>query len=67
MLNKYGFVNGGPNQNPEARFWWSTVYNTMSHITYSKYLETKTARHHASAFERNEALVKELKDIMKTL
>lgn len=59
MLKKYDFKNGGPDQNDNARFWW-TVYGMVSSIHYSTFLTTNVALHHSSAFERNEALTKEI-------
>lgn len=65
MLHKYGFVNGNPKANETntaAQFWW-TIYKKISNLIYSKYLVTIGAHHHASAYERNEALIKELEPI----
>ena len=69
MLKKTGFKNGKPEENaknPSATLWW-TIYGEVSSITYSQYLQTKVARHHSSAWERNEALIMELDDLIKLL
>ena len=60
MLDKYGFENGEDNgENKDGLFWWE-IYQKTSNITHSRYLETEVARHHASAWERNAALRKEM-------
>lgn len=61
-LSKYGFVNGEPEknrENPEAIFWFN-VYSLMSNITYSKNLETEVEARKSSAYERNQALIKDI-------
>ncbi len=60
-LEQHGFINGGKDesQNPAALFWWS-IYGLVSSITSSPNLFTCVSRHHASAYERNEALKAEL-------
>ncbi len=66
MLKKYGFKNGdveANNKNPDARFWWA-VYGVLSSITYSPYLKTEVALHHSSAYERNEAMIQEVKTLI---
>jgi hypothetical protein len=65
-LNKYKFVSGDPEANkklPDASFWWA-LYPLPTSIIHSVHLETKFANHHASAFERNEALICELKELL---
>ena len=62
MLNYYGFIQGEVEKNKlnqDASFWWS-LYQVVSNITYSPLLETEVSRQHSSAYERNEALYKEL-------
>lgn len=62
MLKKYNFKNGDMetnNKNPKALFWWE-VYYVFSSIIYSPNLKSKVANHHSSAYERNEAFIKEL-------
>jgi hypothetical protein len=68
-LKKFGFVNGDPvknSENPDASFWWG-IYGMMSSLIYSRYLETKTANHHSSAYERNRALIMELYDLKREI
>jgi hypothetical protein len=65
MLKKYGFVNGDietNRKNPCAMFWWE-IYQVVGNIIYSPFLKTESVPHHSSAFERNEALIKELYNI----
>lgn len=67
MLKKYGFKNGdveANNKNTDARFWW-TIYGVLSSITYSPFLKTDVSLHHSSAYERNEAMVQEIKSLIK--
>lgn len=69
MLQKYRFVNGNPEANkklPDALFWWG-IYLCMSNVIYSLNLNTQVARHHASAWERNEVLVIEVLQLMEML
>lgn len=69
MLKKYGFVNGDPeanNKNPDARFWWS-VYNIVSNVIYSPHLKSEVANHHSSAYDRNEALILEIQDVLSSI
>ena len=66
MLNKYKFVNGGMNQNPDAKFWWK-VYAVVSNVIYSPNLKSMTTPHHSSAWERNEALKLDIKSIIDIL
>jgi hypothetical protein len=69
MLKKYGFVNGDPEANallPDATLWWM-VYGLISNVIYSPHLKTQVAYHHASAYERNEALILELKDVISNI
>lgn len=69
MLKKTGFKNGRPEENaknPSATLWWA-IYGVVGNITYSPYLKTEVARHHSSAWERNEALIKELQDLTELL
>lgn len=69
MLKKTGFKNGQSEENaknPSATLWW-TIYGAVGSITYSHYLKTKVALHHSSAWERNEALIKELDDLTMIL
>lgn len=70
FLHKHGFINGGAARNlsqpPLADMWWS-VYSMMSSIIHSPYLKTEVADHHASAYERNEALIEEITALIKSL
>jgi hypothetical protein len=66
MLKKHKFVNGGKNQNPDARFWWG-IYGVVSSIHLSPHLKTQVALHHSSAWERNEALRIEIGGLIKIL
>lgn len=66
MLKKYGFKNGEPEENKKnvnASFWWA-IYGALSSIHYSPYLKTQVALHHSSAWERNEAMIAEMKVIV---
>lgn len=65
-LSENGFKNGDPeanDKNPGARFWWH-VYGIVGGIHYSKHLKTDVANHHSSAYERNEALIAEIEDVL---
>ena len=69
MLKKYGFINGEPEinkLNKDATFWYG-LNSVVSNITYSPLLETSVSLHHSSAFERNEALYKELLILKESL
>lgn len=69
MLKKYGFVNGDPEtneKNPDASFWWK-VYSIVSNVIYSPHLKSEVAYHHSSAYERNEALLLEIKDVLSSI
>ena len=61
-LKKFKFINGGKIQNNDAKFWLE-IYGIIGSITWSKYLKTDVERHHASAYSRNVALIKEIEDI----
>ncbi len=66
MLKKYGFKNGQPEVNKlnnDASFWWA-IYGVLSSICYSPYLETEVAIHHSSAWERNKAMIAEMKSLI---
>jgi hypothetical protein len=69
MLKKHDFINGGKEQNPNARFWWILQGLINSALTTSIHIDIKTevSKHHASAHERNEALKLELKSIIEAL
>jgi len=56
-LDKYGFVNGVGAPNDDAKLWW-LIYG--SDPVDSPNLKTKVARHHASAWERNEVMILEI-------
>lgn len=65
-LDENGFKNGDPeanDKNPGARFWWH-IYGIMGGIHYSRHLNTQVANHHSSAFERNEAFIAEVDDVL---
>lgn len=66
VLNETGFVNGQGCSNEECSFWWS-VYTSPDLIVFSNYLKTQVNNHHASAFERNEALIQFFEDIYERL
>lgn len=69
MLKKYKFKNGDVEanaKNPQASFWWA-IYGLKGSIIYSPSLKTEVATHHASAFERNEALKAEVNCLIKEL
>lgn len=69
-LNQHGFINAGAalglNQPPLADMWWA-IYSVKSSIIYSHFLQTEVSDHHSSAYERNEALIKEVDEILKEL
>ncbi|MEO6305477.1 MAG: hypothetical protein ABIP51_20105 [Bacteroidia bacterium] len=60
MLDKYRFVNAQQVQNDNATFWWN-VYDVVGSVHYSPNLKTERALHHATASERNKALLIDLK------
>lgn len=67
MLMKYGFINGGGSEQPiDATFWWN-IYDIVSSCIYSSNLESLTAAHHSSAFERNESLKKDFIQLQNLL
>jgi len=66
MLHKFGFHNGKLHQKPDSEFWW-TIHNLVTDICYSSSLDTKVSSHHSSAWERNEALIKDLNIIITEL
>ena len=69
MLEKNGFVNGDVEANKgnvDANFWFS-IYGVVSSVIYSPHFKTKVAPHHSSAWERNEALKKEINDVQTFL
>jgi hypothetical protein len=63
-LAKFGHVSGSLVNvaSPNLSLWFE-IYGLMSSVSYSPYLETQVARHHSSAYERNEALIMELKEL----
>ena len=67
-LDKHGFINGGAamgkEQPRDAEFWWK-VYAIVGSIIYSPNLESKTEYHHSSAWERNEALMADISDLIE--
>ena len=68
MLDKYGFINGGAamslEQPRDAEFWWG-IYSVVSGVCYSRNLKTSVANHHASAWERNEALIADIEQLIE--
>ena len=69
MLKKYGFKSGdveANSKNPEASFWWS-IYGIVGACIHSPNLKTEVANHHASAWERNEALRKDIQDLISLI
>lgn len=69
MLKKYGFVSGDPeanSKNPDARFW-ASVYNIVSNVIYSPHLKSEVVYHHSSAYDRNEALILEIQDVLSSI
>jgi hypothetical protein len=68
-LEKYGFENGNVEKNfknADVSFWWN-IYGLVGNIIYSPNLKTKVQYHHASAFERNRALLAEINEILDNL
>lgn len=68
MLEKYGFKSGdmvGNEKNVDALFWWK-IYDVVSNVIYSlnMKLTVLVAIHHSSAFDRNEALKKDIQVII---
>jgi len=69
MLKKHGFVNGNMEANakiPDAGFWWK-IYGVVSDVCYSSNLNKTAlvATHHTSAYDRNEALRKDVDVIIR--
>ena len=68
QLEKYGFIEAAPlkglTQPMDAKFW-CTVYDVMGSVIYSVHLKSKAAYHHSSAWERNQALMADIQDIIK--
>lgn len=68
MLKKYEFINGGAamglQQPRDAEFWW-VMYALTTDVCYSRHLKTDVSNHHASAWERNEALIADIRDIIE--
>lgn len=68
-LANFGFVTGEPEinkKNPDASLWWA-IFGIVNSITFSPHLKTNVASHHASAYERNEALILELEVIINNI
>lgn len=65
MLNKNNFINGGPNQNLYANFWWK-IYSIPMNICFSPNLKGNygNSNHHASAYHRNECLLFEIQYLL---
>jgi hypothetical protein len=65
-LKRHGFVNGEPELNRKNlnASVWRAIYGGFGSIVYSPHLKTEVSLHHSSAFERNEALVLELDDLV---
>ena len=63
-LESFGFVNASKEQPVDAAFWWN-VYAVVSHVCYSVHMKTSVARHHASAWERSQALIADIQDIIE--
>lgn len=72
-IDKYLKANGHipndrhHNESSPVIMFWRTVYSTISFITSSAFIETKVARHHASAKSRNNALIKELSVVLNEI
>lgn len=69
MLDKYGFINGNVaanEKNVDASFWWK-IYSVVGSLIYSPNLKplVLVANHHSSAYDRNEALRKDLAIIIR--
>jgi len=66
-LEKHGFIQAAPlkgvEQPPKAKLWW-LVYGLVGAVIHSPNLKTEVAHHHSSAFEQNEALKTDLKEII---
>ena len=60
----FGFINASPKQHVDAAFWW-LIYGLMSNVHFSLNLKTEVAYHHASAWERSQALMKDVEDIIE--
>ncbi len=68
QLEKYGFIEAAPSkgktQPMDAEFWWA-IYAVLSSVCYSMHLKSQTAYHHSSAWERNQALMGDIQDIIE--
>jgi hypothetical protein len=67
-LEEHGFINAAPlkglEQPRDAEFWWK-VYAIVGSVCYSPHLKTQVAWHHSSAWERNEALMADISDLIE--
>jgi len=67
-LKNFGFINGGAahgiKQPTDADFWF-LVYGVVNNVCYSPNLETQVSHHHSSAWERSQALIKDIQDIIE--
>jgi len=67
-LMKHKFVNAGAimgiEQPADANFWWH-VYCLIANVCYSPNLHSKVADYHSSAYERNEALIEDLRILIE--
>ena len=67
-LDEHGFINGGAamgkEQPRDAEFWWK-VYAIVGSVIYSPNLNSVTEYHHSSAWERNEALLADVSDLIE--
>jgi len=68
QLKKYGFIEAAPlkglTQPMDAEFWWA-MYSLIGSACYSIHLKSKAAHHHSSAWERNQALIGDIQDIIE--
>ncbi len=67
-LTEFGHVSGSLVNvaSPNLCLWFG-IHGLVSSVSYSPYLETRVARHHASAYERNDALIAELSELKRLI
>ena len=63
-LEKYGFIQASKDQPVDANFWW-LIYQVVGNVCYSVHMKSQTAVHHSSAWERNQALIADIEDILE--
>lgn len=67
MLDKYRFVNGHQEQNPNAKMWWDIFGKVDTWSVYSSFMRTNSERHHSYGIERNNAFMIELERYRKEI